>query len=87
MIEEKEQRIINISAKPQNQILVIVVRNPKNENTIPRLQRKVIHGYGLLNVYNTVKRYGGEININDGVNEFSVNIIIPECWKFGYKPI
>jgi sensor histidine kinase regulating citrate/malate metabolism len=34
------------------------------------------HGIGLISISNTVKRYGGSMNINTEDNTFSVDIIL-----------
>ena len=44
---------------------------------IKNAPKKVIHGYGLANVAAAVHKYGGEIDIMEGEQEFAVNIVMP----------
>lgn len=76
-IVEIEKRRITILAKRENDFLVIREKNNKEniDKIIP--PKKVIHGYGLLNITNAVHKYEGEVDINESKNEFVINIIIP----------
>lgn len=74
MISAKQSKYIKISAAKKQHFLVICIQNSK---AFENKKKKVIHGYGLLNVTNAVHKYSGEITISDGDKEYIVNIIIP----------
>lgn len=76
-IEEPEKRRISISSKRENNLLVISIKNNKVRGDIKNAPKKVIHGYGLVNVTAAVHKYGGEIDIMEGKQEFAVNIVMP----------
>lgn len=76
-IEEQEKRCIQISAKKEKNFLVIGIKNNKQNENVDNVSKKVIHGYGLINVRNAIHKYGGEIDINKTKNKFIVNVIIP----------
>ena len=88
-VEDTEHRVVNISARRRNQLLVIHVSNSKVKDKRSRTRRgtskKIIHGYGLLNVSNAVKKYNGEISIDEKESEFVVNIIIPMGGRWGME--
>lgn len=77
LAEDLEKKKINISVKWKNELLVIHITNSRmnggNKNS-----KKKIYGYGLPNVCNAVKKYGGEISVQEKENEFIVDIIIPK---------
>lgn len=75
-IEEPEKRLIFISSKRENNILVIRIKNNKVNGNSKNAPKKVIHGYGLANVRAAVHKYGGGIDIMDGEQEFAVNIVM-----------
>ena len=50
LVQEIERRVINISARRKNQLLIILVKNPKPEDRERKMRKKGVHGYGLLNV-------------------------------------
>ena len=77
LVQEIERRVINISARRKNQLLIILVKNPKPEDRERKMRKKGVHGYGLRNVNDVVKKYGGEINIEEKESQFVVSIIIP----------
>lgn len=71
-----QRKYIKISAAKKQHFLVICIINSKvPEKKIKK--KKVIHGYGLLNVTDAVHKYSGEITIKNGDKEYIVNIIIP----------
>lgn len=76
-IEEPEKRHIRISAKKEKNFLVIGIKNNKQNKKVDHVSKKVIHGYGLINVRNAIHKYGGEIDINETKYDFDINIIIP----------
>ena len=76
-IEEPEKRWISISSKQEHNLLIISVKNNKVCGNIKNVPKKVIHGYGLANVTAAVHKYGGEIDIREGKQEFAVNIVMP----------
>lgn len=76
-IEAPEKRWISISSKQEHNLLFISIKNNKVCGNIKNIPKKVIHGYGLANVTAAVHKYGGEIDIMEGEQEFAVNIVIP----------
>lgn len=74
MISTKQNKYIKISAAPKQHFLVICIQNSK---AFEKKKKKVIHGYGLLNVTNVVHKYSGEITTTDRDQEYIVNIVIP----------
>lgn len=77
LIEEPEKRHVSISSKREHNLLVISIKNNKVCGNIKNVPKKVIHGYGLSNVTAAVHKYGGEIDIMEGEQEFVVNIVMP----------
>lgn len=83
-IEEKEKRLIHISASSQKQFLMIHFENyyegelefsenvPKSTKEDSRL-----HGYGLKSLRYTVHKYHGEVDISSRENWFHLKILIP----------
>lgn len=76
LIEEPEKRQISISSKREHNLLIISIKNNKVCGNIKNASKKVIHGYGLANVAAAVHKYGGEIDIMEGEQEFAVNIVM-----------
>ncbi|NBJ02327.1 ATP-binding protein [Lachnospiraceae bacterium] len=76
LIEEPEKRQISISSKREHNLLIISIKNNKVRGNIKNAPKKVIHGYGLANVAASVHKYGGEIDIMEGEQEFAVNIVM-----------
>lgn len=74
LIEEPEKRQISISSKREHNLLIISIKNNKVCGNIKNAPKKVIHGYGLANVAAAVHKYGGEIDIMEGEQEFAVNM-------------
>ncbi len=76
-IEKPEKRCIRISVKKEKNLLVMRIKNNKQNGNVVRDSKKAMHGYGLPNVRNAIHKYGGEIDINETKYEFDINIIIP----------
>lgn len=83
-IEEKEKRLIHVAAVSQKNFLIIRFENYCEESL--ELDKVVsttskgdsnFHGYGLKSLRYTVKKYGGEVNINKENNWFVLKILIP----------
>lgn len=72
-----EERYIKVQGKREKGFLIISIRNSKAYNNVNKCKKKIISGYGLINVKNAVERYDGVVNISDQETEFIVNIIIP----------
>lgn len=79
LIDDNAERYIKISSKSENNMLIISVRNSMNQKIIKSIlkPRKIINGYGLINISNAVHKYDGELDIIKGDGEFVVNIVIP----------
>ena len=83
-IEEKEKRLIHVAAVAQKNFLIIRFENYCEESL--ELEKMVsttskgdtnFHGYGLKSLRYTVKKYGGDVNINKENNWFVLKILIP----------
>ena len=83
-VEEKEKRLIHVAAVSQKNFLIIRFENYCEESL--ELDKVVsttskgdsnFHGYGLKSLRYTVKKYGGEVNINKENNWFVLKILIP----------
>ena len=72
---------LNIAVK--RQMIIIAIKNNMKSFGITESEiqtdkwNKAYHGYGLLNVKKSLKKYNGEIKINTYEKEFMVNVVIP----------
>lgn len=82
--DDKEKRLIHVTACAQKQFLMIRFENYCEEAVV--FERKLpvttkenqqFHGFGLKSLRYTVKKYGGETDISLQDNWFSVKILIP----------
>ena len=83
-IEEKEKRLIHVTAFSQKRFLIIRFENYyegvlKFEEELPvtTKDKKHFHGYGLKSIRYTVRKYGGEVDISAQDNWFILKILIP----------
>lgn len=83
-IPEKEKRLIHVTAFSQRNFLIVRFEN-YCEDPI-EIGRKLpattkddtrFHGYGLKSIRYTVKKYGGEVDVNMQDNWFCLKILIP----------
>lgn len=79
LIDENGKRFIQVTAKQKNSLLVISVKNSISDIPVDkdRKNKKIISGYGLLNVENAVHKYEGEISAVKEEEVFNVNIVLP----------
>jgi len=63
--------IINIENSKVNDIV------KKNNVVVTDKKDKFMHGIGITNIKNTVKKYDGEISINSNDNKFTLTMMIP----------
>lgn len=79
LIDENGKRFIQVTAKQKNSLLVISVKNSISDIPVDkdRKNKKIISGYGLLNVENAVHKYEGEISAVKEEGVFNVNIVLP----------
>jgi len=63
--------IINIENSNVNDIV------KKNNIIVTHKKDKFVHGIGIKNIKNTVKKYDGEVNINFTDNKFTLTMMIP----------
>jgi hypothetical protein len=75
---------INVKSKYVNDFNIIKITNTKLNNItkkdykiISDKKDKFLHGFGLINIKETIIKYEGQIIINDLDNEFSLTILIP----------
>lgn len=71
------ERVITIKILQNDDVLLIDVINPFDPDAVsaPRSGRK--HGYGMRNIQEVVKKYGGDMDIKTTDNLFQISIIIP----------
>lgn len=81
---QEEKRMIEVSAYLQKTFLIIRVENYYEgevafDKGIPVTTKKEtqFHGYGVKSIRNTVRKYGGEIDVSTQENWFSLKILIP----------
>ena len=82
----KENRVILVKAGKVNNFISIVVENNYNENE--KLGNKkttkkdtFLHGYGISNIKNAVKKYSGTCTITKENRKFTLKILIPNNEK------
>ncbi len=83
-IREKEKRMIHVSTFSQKNFLIIRFENYCEEKVdlksgLPKTTKKDgrFHGYGLKSLRYTVKKYGGEVDMDIEDNWFILKILIP----------
>lgn len=81
---EIDKKIINVSILERGNVLCIYIDNYFDgqlvyEDGIPVTSKKDknIHGFGINSIKTLARKYGGEINIHDSNNTFSLQVIIP----------
>lgn len=80
---EKEERNISVEIRRHHAMLMLIVENSCRQDApvkkgIFRTTKKnrVLHGYGLRSVRQTVKNYGGQFESGMHGNNFYVKILI-----------
>lgn len=83
-IKDREKRLIHVSAFSQRNFLIIRFENYCENDLIfdaelPTTTKEdsQFHGYGLKSIRYTVRKYGGEVDINVQDNWFELKILIP----------
>lgn len=83
-IQDKEKRLIHISAFSQRNFLIVRFENyceselTFNENLpVTTKKSKEFHGYGLKSIRYTVQKYGGEVDVSVEDNWFILKVLIP----------
>ena len=83
-IKDREKRLIHVSAFAQRNFLIIRFENYCENDLIfdaelPTTTKEDsrFHGYGLKSLRYTVRKYGGEVDINVQDNWFELKILIP----------
>ncbi|HWT76752.1 MAG TPA: ATP-binding protein [Mobilitalea sp.] len=83
-LEDKEKRIIQVSIFPENELLMIRIRNYCEENYLLQKglpdttkQDKKYHGFGLKSIQYTAEKYNGSISVLSQDNYFLLQILIP----------
>lgn len=82
--EDMETRLIDVRTGRVNDMLIARFEN-RFTHTLEKKQSKLIstkndtqnHGYGLQSIAMTVKKYGGEMDINTNAGSFVLTVIIP----------
>lgn len=86
LVEDGHEKIIQVRGKTENRMFVVRIDNSKagsgqksshKQSSHKQSKKKIIHGYGLINVTNAVQKYDGTIDITESDTEFQVCIIIP----------
>lgn len=82
--EEKEKRLIHVTAYAQKNFLIIRIENYCEEKfdfeyAFPATTKgdTQFHGYGLKSLRYTARKYGGEVDVNLEDNWFVVKVLIP----------
>lgn len=80
-ISGDEDRKISVNCSYSKGVQIISIKNPVPENVEieddsvkTSKEDKSIHGIGLYNIRNTVKKYGGEFNISCENKEFTLSV-------------
>lgn len=83
-VPDKEKRLIHVTAYAQKSFLIIRFENYCEETiefqgTFPATTKKntKFHGYGLKSLRYTVKKYGGEVDVDTQDGWFVLKILIP----------
>lgn len=83
-IVEKEKRLIHVTACAQKNFLIVRFENYCEEEmelgkVFPATTKgdTQFHGYGLKSLRYTVRKYGGEVNVNIEDNWFVLKVLIP----------
>jgi hypothetical protein len=83
-IERKERRLIHLAVARQKGFLRIRVENCfdeepicDGENIVTSKNDKRYHGFGIKSIKNTVKKYGGNTDIEVSKGWFEIRILIP----------
>lgn len=77
-----KDRFVDVKIQPHNAYFIVIrVENSMEEawapvGRRPKTTKNGNHGYGLLNVEQSVKKYDGDIQYEAGENSFIVKIII-----------
>ena len=76
--EVSENRFIQITMDQVQKFIVIIVKNASKPYPVVTSSSKKEHeGLGIKNVYAVVEKYGGNIQIKTGEQEFCVHLYIP----------
>ena len=83
-IKDREKRLIHVSAFAQKNFLIIGFENYCEKDLVfdtelPATTKEdsQFHGYGLKSLRYTVRKYGGEVDIQVQDNWFTLKILIP----------
>lgn len=83
-VREKEKRLIHVSAFSKKNFLIVRFENYCEDSLdfdaeLPVTTKKdaQFHGYGLKSLRYTVRKYGGEVDVNTQDNWFNLKILIP----------
>lgn len=75
---EAEEKYIVCKAGRKRDFLIIMVLNPYDRTKEGHLKRKAyMHGFGLKNVQDSVKKYEGNYSVEKESGTFKVNILLP----------
>ncbi len=80
-LSDSEKRVINISVKRQNAVILINFSNYYDEEILfyegmPKTSKADVnkHGYGLMSIKHIAEKYGGKVSIDSRDNIFSLTI-------------
>ena len=83
-IPEKEKRLIHVSAFSQRNFLIMRFENYCEDSLefqtglpVTTKGNESFHGYGLKSIRYTVRKYGGEVDVDTDDNWFVLKILIP----------
>ena len=83
-VNDPNKRLIKVTVYPQNKFLLIRIENYCEDviplrNGLPRTSKSdaQFHGYGVKSICRAVEKYGGNVNIAQADNWFSLTVLIP----------
>lgn len=81
---EKEDRFISIQSGMVKRCLLLEVKNSTDVQDIKRIGRTTKvhpeeHGIGFLNIYETVQKYNGIVNVEIINRVFVISVLLPVC--------
>jgi len=78
---DDSNKYIFVDVQVKERLLIIVIKNSMigtyNPDSQTSKTNSSFHGYGLVNVRKSVKKYNGEYSINSHANEFMISVVLP----------
>ena len=78
---DDSNKYIFVDVQVKERLLIIVIKNSMigtyNPDSQTSKTNSSFHGYGLVNVRKSIKKYNGEYSINSHANEFMISVVLP----------